>query len=104
MDKIDKIDKIGVSVQSWIEADFKGFSFKRSNPKAKRKFFVMLDPYSHMTDDKLVKDLQKGDLFEDSEGVIIKVVDFGGSGMFGKGSFSWMWVGFYLVNRSLNHG
>ena len=84
----------------WILQDFKGFSFKRANKgKAKHKFFVMLNPYEPITECGLIpKNLKLNDLIKDQDGIILKVVDSGNAGYFGKENFSWEWVGFWTVN------
>lgn len=89
-------------VNEWIKDDFKGFSFKRANKgKAKRKFFIMLNPYEPITKCGIIpKDLKKGIKIKDKDGVILKVVDSFGSGLFGKENFSWIWIGFYCMNGS----
>jgi hypothetical protein len=88
------------SVNDWIKEDIKGFSFQIANKgKAKHKFFVMLNPYKSITKCGIIpKYLQKGDEIIDTEGIILKVVDFGSEGLFGENSFSWIWVGFSLIN------
>lgn len=88
----------------WIRNDFKGFSFQRANKgKAKRKFFAMLNPYEPITKcGVLPLNLNKGDEIKDLDGLVLRVVDFGSAGLFGKDSWSWIWVGFYCVNGSFD--
>ena len=88
------------NTNEWIENDFKGFSFNRANNgKAKHKFYVMLNPYKPITECGLTpEELKIGDEIKDKSGIVLKVVDFGGSGLFGKDSWSWIWVGFYCKN------
>jgi hypothetical protein len=84
----------------WIREDFKGFSFQRANKgKAKHKFYVMLNPYEPITECGVIpKKLKLGDKIKDKDGVILKVVDFGSAALFGKDSYSFIWVGFYATN------
>lgn len=89
----------------WIREDFKGFSFQRANKgKAKRKFFVMLNPYKPISECGIFpKNLKKGDKIKDKDGIILKVVDFGGAGLFGKENWSWIWIGFSCVNSTFQN-
>ena len=100
--KANKTDPLSGTFRAndWIRRDFGGHSFRRANKgKAKRKFFVMLNPYEPITECGLTsKELKKGNKIKDLDGIILKVVDFGGAGYFGKDNFSWEWVGFYCVN------
>lgn len=88
------------AVNDWISNDFKGFSFQRANKgEAKHKFCVMLNPYVPITECGVIpKKLQVGDKIKDVNGVILKVSTFGSAGLFGKDSFSWIWVYFYATN------
>ncbi len=79
------------AVNDWIANDFKG--------EAKHKFCVMLNPYVPITECGVIpKKLQVGDKIKDVNGVILKVSTFGSAGLFGKDSFSWIWVYFYATN------
>lgn len=91
-------------VNDWIKEDFKGFGFQRANKgKAKHKFLVMLNPYEPITKCGVIpKELKKGDKIKDKDGAILKVVDGGGAGLFGKENFSWIWIGFYCMNGKFN--
>lgn len=93
------------STNDWIKEDFKGFSFQRANKgKAKRKFFVMLNPYEPISECGILpKNLKKGDKIRDKDGIILKVVDFGGAGLFGKENWSWIWIGFSCVNSTFQN-
>jgi hypothetical protein len=85
----------------WIREDFKGLSFQRAN---KGKFFVMLNPYEPISECGILpKNLKKGDKIKDKDGIILKVVDFGGAGLFGKENFSWIWIGFSCVNSTFQN-
>jgi len=88
------------STNDWIKEDFKGFSFQRANNgKSKNEFFVMLNPYEPITEcGMLPKNLKKGIQIKDKDGVILKVVDFGSAGLFGEGTWSWVWIGFSSIN------
>ncbi len=84
------------SVEKWSQ----NFEFMVANRgKAKYKFYVMLNPYNEITTcGKTPLDLKIGFKIKDENGVIIKLIEFGHEGLFGKDRFSWIWLGFKLVN------
>lgn len=80
-----------------------------ANPKAKRKFWMMFDPYKEIVDGMYFNGLDdvncvpKGTKFVDPDGIEFRVCGFGGGTYFGKGSCSFQWVAFYLENTEFKH-
>lgn len=92
--------QVNFKVNDKIKQDFKNFSFVKEDNK---NFCLMLNPYTIITDcGMMTKDLQKEDVIKDKDGIILKIMDFGSSGLFGKDNWSWIWIYFYSVNSNFN--
>lgn len=69
--------------------------------------WVQLNPYAVLgTEPKsfTAKDLLLDEVLVDNKGTLVKIVEFGGSGLFGKDSYSWMWVKMRIVRHQKNPG
>lgn len=92
------------SIEDLMKGDFKGFSFRKSYPKSKRTFWVLLNPYKPITETGMrSKDLMEAMdnqpfKIKDKNGIILKPIATGGAGFFGRDSFSYQWVKFRIVN------
>ena len=86
-----------------INKDCDKFSLEKANPKAKRKFWALFNPYDAITEcNKTIRDLKVGDTIKDTDGAVLKVQKIGGGAFFGKGSFSFQWICFYILNGKVN--
>jgi len=65
------------------------------NSETNKPEWVQLNPYQIIGIEPkpfTPNDLFKGEILTDLNGSFMEIIDFGGSGFFGKDSFSWMWI------------
>ena len=82
-----------------VNKDFDNFNRQRDSDKT---FWLLLKPYVPINEENvIIKNLKLGDVITDTDGAELKVVEFGGAGLFGKDSFSWMWIKFEVLNGNV---
>lgn len=65
------------------------------NSDSNKAEWVQLNPYEVIGTDPepfTPRDLLINEILLDNNGAFIKIIEFGGAGLFGKDSYSWMWV------------